>query len=139
MKKNHLIKRGDIYYASLDPCEGSEQKGIRPVVILQNNVGNKCSPTTLIAPLSTKKCLNLPTHILIDNVDKIKPNSIIMLEQIRVIDKSRLLSYINKLSKEQMEQIDNSILISFQIKNSSSFDKTNIDFKRRTNKWKKKM
>lgn len=134
MKKNHLIKRGDIYYASLDPCEGSEQKGIRPVVILQNNVGNKCSPTTLIAPLSTKKCLNLPTHILIDNVDKIKPNSIIMLEQIRVIDKSRLLSYINKLSKEQMEQIDNSILISFQIKNSSSFDKTNIDFKRRTNK-----
>ena len=109
------------------------------MVILQNNVGNKCSPTTLIAPLSIKKCLNLPTHILIDNVNKIKPNSIIMLEQIRVIDKSRLLSYINKLSKEQMDEIDNSILVSLQIKKSSSFDKSVIDFKRRTRKWKKKM
>ena len=139
MKKNRLIKRGEIYFASLDPCIGSEQKGIRPVVILQNNVGNKCSPTTLIAPLSTKKCLNLPTHILIDNVNKIKPNSVIMLEQIRVIDKSRLLSYINKLSKEQMNEIDNSILVSLQIKKSSSFGKSVIDFKRRTRKWKKKM
>ena len=115
MKKNQQIKRGQIYYAKLDPGIGSEQKGTRPVVILQNNVGNKCSPTTLIAPISTKKCLNLPVHILIDDLDKIKPNSIVMLEQIRVIDKSRILSYINKLSNKQINQINNAISISLNI------------------------
>lgn len=86
------IKKGDIYYANLDPTIGSEQGGIRPVIILQNNQGNKCSPTVLIAPL-TKKDNNktkIPTHINICKNEFIKHDSIILLEQIKVIDKKKI-------------------------------------------------
>ena len=113
MKK---IVKGAIFYADLDPIIGSEQKGIRPVIIIQNDMGNKHSPTVLAAPVSTKKDKILPTHILIKQFDKIRQDSIVLLEQIRVLDKSRLKGYMGTLDDETMEQVNNAIKISFELK-----------------------
>ena len=88
------IKRGEIYYADLSPVRGSEQGGIRPVLILQNDVGNKYSPTTIVAAITsrtTKACL--PTHVSF-TADFMKAESIVLLEQIRTIDKERLANYV---------------------------------------------
>lgn len=112
MKK---IIKGAIFYADLDPTVGSEQRGCRPVVILQNDTGNKFSPTTIIAPVTTKKDIELPTHILIKQFDKIRPNSIIMVEQIRVIDKKRLKGFIDILNEEQLREVNAAILKLFDI------------------------
>lgn len=83
------IVKGAIFYADLDPIVCSEQNGIRPVVVIQNEMGNKHSPTVLVAPISTKRDKILRTHILIKQFDKIRHNSIVLLEQIRVLDKIR--------------------------------------------------
>ncbi len=107
MKK---IIRGAIFYADLDPIVGSEQKGIRPVVVIQNDTGNKFSPTTIIAPITTKKDIELPTHVLIKQFDKIRPNSIVMVEQIRVIDKTRLKGFIDILNEEQLIEVEEAII-----------------------------
>lgn len=107
MKK---IIKGAMFYADLDPTVGSEQQGCRPVVILQNDTGNKFSPTTIIAPITTKKDVELPTHVLIKQFDKIRPNSIIMVEQIRVIDKKRLKCFIEILNEEQLKEVDAAVL-----------------------------
>lgn len=113
MKK---IVKGAIFYADLDPIIGSEQRGIRPVLIIQNEMGNKYSPTVLVAPISTKRDKVLPTHILIKQFDKIRHDSIVLLEQIRVLDKSRLKGYMGILDSDTMEQINNAIKISFELK-----------------------
>lgn len=85
-----MINRGDIYYANLSPVLGSEQGGLRPVLILQNNKGNKYSTTIIIAPISSKLTKNpIPTHVTI-NCDALEKTSVILLEQIRTIDKIRL-------------------------------------------------
>ncbi len=110
------IVKGAIFYADLDPIIGSEQKGIRPVVIIQNEMGNKHSPTVLVAPISTKKDKILPTHILVKQFDKIRHDSIVLLEQIRVLDKTRLKGYLGLLDKETMEQVNEAIKISFELK-----------------------
>lgn len=110
---NNKIVRGAIFYADLDPIVGSEQNGIRPVLIIQNNIGNKHSSTVIIAPISTKKKLNLPTHILINGL---KSNSIIMLEQIRVIDKKRLYEFVDMLTESEMQEVDKAIAISLGLK-----------------------
>ena len=110
------IVKGAIFYADLDPIIGSEQKGIRPVVIIQNELGNKHSPTVLVAPISTKKDKILPTHILVKQFDKIRHDSIVLLEQIRVLDKIRLKGYLGLLDKETMEQVNEAIKISFELK-----------------------
>ena len=112
----NTISKGDIYYASLDPIVGSEQNGTRPVVIIQNDIGNKYSPTVLVAPLTSKvkSKRNLPTHVLIDS-NHIKRNSIVLLEQIRVLDKSRLISYVDTLTKEEIRKLDIGIIKSFNI------------------------
>ncbi len=107
MKK---IIKGAMFYADLDPTIGSEQQGCRPVVILQNDTGNKFSPTTIIAPITTKKDVELPTHVLIKQFDKIRPNSIIMVEQIRVIDKKRLKGFIDVLNEKQLKEVDAAVL-----------------------------
>lgn len=107
MKK---IIKGAIFYADLDPTVGSEQKGIRPVVIIQNDTGNKFSPTTIIAPVTTKKDIELPTHVLIKQFDKVRPNSIVMVEQIRIIDKTRLKGFIDILNEEQLKEVDEALL-----------------------------
>lgn len=112
MKK---IIKGAVFYVDLDPTVGSEQKGCRPVVILQNDIGNKFSPTTIIAPITTKKDIELPTHILIKQFDKIRPNSIVMLEQIRTIDKTRLKGFVEVLNEEQLKEIDKALIKLFDI------------------------
>ena len=112
----NAISKGDIYYASLDPIVGSEQNGTRPVVIIQNDIGNKYSPTVLVAPLISrvKSKPHLPTHVLVKS-EHIKHNSIVLLEQIRVLDKSRLISYVDTLTKEEIKKLDIGIIKSFNI------------------------
>ena len=107
--------RGEIYYADLDPVIGSEQGGMRPVLILQNNVGNMYSPTVVIVPITSRMTKNeLPTHVKI-SAEVLEKNSIVLLEQIRTIDKCRLDNYIGKVTAEEMKMIENALLISVGI------------------------
>jgi mRNA interferase MazF len=110
------ISRGDIYYADLSPVIGSEQGGIRPVLIIQNDVGNRYSPTVVVAAITSKigSKKPLPTHITL-NTKLLDKNSIVLLEQIRTIDKSRLGKYIGKLDEKYMKGIDRALLISVGI------------------------
>lgn len=114
---NRRIKRGDIYYANLYPIIGCEQDGIRPVVVIQNEMANEYSPVVLIAPLTSRvdSKPKLGTHVYVDRNGKITHNSIILMEQIRVLDKSRLGSYICTLNKEKLQEIDKALICSFQI------------------------
>ena len=116
MKRN--ITRGDIFYANLDGTIGSEQSGIRPVIVVQNDVGNKYSPTTIIVPLTKKVRLkiNQPTHFWINPFGNIRFDSIVLTEQIRVIDKSRLKEKIGVMNDKAMQEIDNKILIALGLK-----------------------
>ena len=105
--------RWDIYYSDLRPVVGSEQGGIRPVVILQNNVGNRYSPTVIAAPITSRRKTNLPTHVSINRqVDKLRCNSVILMEQIRTIDKSRLMDRIGVLNDYEMQQVNQALGIS---------------------------
>lgn len=107
------IKRGQIYYAELSPVIGSEQGGNRPVVILQNDKGNHYSNTTIIAAITSELDKNhLPTHVIF-TADGMKKKSMVLLEQIRTIDKSRLESYVGAISDKTMKQIDHAIIVSF--------------------------
>lgn len=110
------IKKGDIFYCSLSPVKGSEQDGDRPVVVVQNNLGNRFSPTLIIAPITEViKKQSLPTHIFIPKNSCLKYDSMIILEQIRTIDKSRLISYMGHLKKNQIQKIDNALINTFSI------------------------
>lgn len=112
------IKRGDVYLADLSDANGSEQGKIRPVVVIQNNRGNKYSPTTIVACLSSKVYSkhHLPTHYLLPEGLGLKYKSMVMCEQIRVLDKSRLIKKITKLDKRHMMHIDRRIKISLDLK-----------------------
>ncbi len=117
---NNNVKRGEIYYANLSPVAGSEQGGIRPVLILQNDTGNKHSPTTIVAAITSIKTkakakANLPTHVPF-TANCLKSESIVLLEQIRTIDKSRLNEYIGKIDKKTMGAVDKALITSFGIK-----------------------
>lgn len=111
------IRRGDIFYADLSPVVGSEQGGIRPVLIIQNDIGNKHSPTVICAAITSKmNKAKLPTHIEIDaHKYKIVKNSVILLEQIRTIDKQRLKDMVCHLDKELMNKVDEALKISFEL------------------------
>lgn len=109
-----LIKRGDIFYADLNPVVGSEQGGIRPVLVVQNNVGNKHSPTVIVVPISSVRKKNLPVHIQI-NCSELPKNSTILAEQIRTIDRSRLRKYVGSLNRELMNEIDGILKISIGV------------------------
>ena len=110
------IKKGDIYYATLNPAIGSEQKGERPVVVLQNDCGNKYSPTVIVAPLTeVLKKETLPTHIIIPKTRFLKYDSMLLLEQIRTIDKIRIKSYLGKLQSFQLQEIDNALIKTLSI------------------------
>jgi len=111
--KKKKIKRGDIYLGDLSPTIGSEQSGKRPVVVLQNDIGNRYSPTVLVAPITSKSKKKLPTHILINNIKNLRHDSIILLEQTRVLDKSRLKNYISQLTDKEMKEVEKAISISF--------------------------
>lgn len=109
-----VIKRGDIYYADLSPVIGSEQGGVRPVLIVQNNIGNKYSPTVIISAVTSQiNKAKLPTHIEISAEDFGLPrDSVVLLEQIRTIDKKRLKEKIGRFDKELMEEVDECLKIS---------------------------
>lgn len=109
------IKRGDIYYADLSPVVGSEQGGVRPVVIVQNDMGNKHSPTVIAAAITSKTSkTKLPTHIeVFADQNGLSKNSVILLEQIRTIDKKRLKEKMGHLKDETMEEVNRAINISF--------------------------
>ena len=113
------MNRGDIYYTDLNRTIGSEQAGLRPVVILQNDTGNEYSPTVIVAPITSKinsKAL-IPTHVFIKPLKNngLKQNSIVLTEQIRTIDKMRLDYYIGKLNDIELHSIDKALIISLGI------------------------
>ena len=111
-KWRKTMKRGDIYYADLNPVLGCEQGGLRPVLVIQNNIGNRCSPTIIVAAISNKNRNDkLPTHVCI-NVNKLRSSSIAMLEQIRTIDRIRLKSYIGSVNHEVLKNVDMALTIS---------------------------
>lgn len=112
-----VIKRGDIFYADLRPVVGSEQGGIRPVLIIQNNIGNKHSPTVICAAITSRmNKAKLPTHIEIDasSYDLVR-DSVILLEQIRTIDKRRLKDKICHLDQELLDQVNQALKISLDL------------------------
>lgn len=113
------VKRGDIYYADLSPVVGSEQGGLRPVLIIQNDVGNRYSPTVIAAAITSRMGKNrLPTHIDIhaDQVGLAK-DSVVLLEQIRTLDKRRLKEKMGHLDERMMVQINSAIAVSFGLGN----------------------
>ena len=109
------VRRGDIYYADLSPVVGSEQGGVRPVLIIQNDVGNKYSPTVIAAAITSKiNKAKMPTHIeLSANEYGLNKDSVILLEQIRTIDKRRLREKIGRLDENVMCRVNNALYISF--------------------------
>lgn len=110
-----IVKRGDIFYADLSPVIGSEQGGIRPVLVVQNDVGNKYSPTVIAAAITSKiNKAKLPTHIEIDAKEYgLSRDSVILLEQVRTIDKQRLREKIGRLDDLEMDKVNEAISISF--------------------------
>ncbi len=105
-----VYRRGDIYIANLNPFKGSEQGGIRPVLVLQNNDGNLYCPTLIVAPLSSKlKKPNLPTHFLLKKGRGLMTDSIVELEQIKTIDKCRIRRYIGRITRTQMAGVEEAI------------------------------
>lgn len=109
------IHRGDIYYADLSPVVGSEQGGLRPVLIVQNDMGNKHSPTVIAAAITSKKYKTpLPTHIKVDaDGCGLQKDSIVLLEQIRTLDKSRLKDRMGALNTPEMKKINDALSVSF--------------------------
>lgn len=111
------ISQGDIYYADMEPHIGSEQGGKRPVVVLQNNIGNRHSPTLIVVTVTTRteKKKNQPTHVLVDSNPAFEEPSMILLEQIFTIDKSRIERFMGYASKAEMLRIDMALLVSLAL------------------------
>ena len=115
------VKRGDIYYADLSPVVGSEQGGIRPVLIVQNDVGNQFSPTVIAAAITSRRYkTNLPTHIRVNAQGSgLARDSIILLEQVRTLDKKRLKEKMGSLEHADMTRVDRALSVSLGIGASS--------------------
>lgn len=115
-RPERTVHRGEIYYADLNPVVGSEQGGIRPVLILQNEVGNWFSPTVIVAAVTAKGGkARLPTHVPVGTGCGLRQPSLVLAEQVRTIDKSRLLERVGSLSPEEQKQVDRALLISFAL------------------------
>ncbi len=110
-----IVKRGDVFYADLSPVIGSEQGGVRPVLVVQNDVGNKYSPTIIISAITSQiNKAKLPTHIEISATEfGLNKDSVVLLEQIRTVDKRRLRDKIGHFDDELMEKVNEGLLISF--------------------------
>ena len=107
------VRRGNIYYADLSGATGSEQDGIRPVLIIQNDTGNKYSPTVIAAAITSKeKRSDLPTHVCLGIDFGLRESSIVMLEQIRTLDKSRLGRYVGSIDDKTMQSVEKALTIS---------------------------
>ena len=111
------INRGDIFYADLSPVVGSEQGGIRPILVIQNDIGNKYSPTVIAAAITSKLAkAKLPTHIELPKEEYHLPkDSVVLLEQIRTLDKTRLKEHISSLSPFKMQEVNRAMLISLGV------------------------
>ena len=119
-----LVKRGEIYYADLSPVVGSEQGGVRPVLIVQNDVGNRHSPTVIAAAITSRlDKTRLPTHINIRAADTgLAKDSVVLLEQIRVLDKSRLGEYIGHLEAGRMKDVEYAMAVSLGLFDDSGIE-----------------
>ena len=109
-----IVKRGDIFYADLSPVVGSEQGGIRPVIIIQNDIGNKYSPTIIVAAITSQiNKAKLPTHVEISSEEYgLNKDSVVLLEQIRTVDKKRLKEKIGHMTEKDIQKVDEALLIS---------------------------
>lgn len=110
------IRRGDIYHADLNPIFGSEQGGYRPVLIIQNNTGNKYSPTVIVAAITSKPKTKLPTHVPLKGIAGLEKHSVVLLEQLRTIDKRRLDDYVGTLDRQLMLKVDKALRSSTGVK-----------------------
>ena len=119
------ISRGDLYYADLRPVIGCEQGGIRPVLVIQNNVGNQHSPTVIAAAITGRKGKHrIPTHVQINReCCGLQINSLILLEQIRTLDRKRLREYIGCLDDRMMQEVDQALIISLGISMNGTIEK----------------
>ena len=115
-----IVKRGDIFYADLSPVVGSEQGGIRPVIIIQNDVGNKYSPTVIVAAITSQiNKAKLPTHVEISSEEYgLNKDSVVLLEQIRTLDKRRLKEKIGHMTDNDMEKVDKALEVSVGLSKS---------------------
>lgn len=110
------MKRGDIYYADLNPVVGCEQGGVRPVLVIQNNLGNRHSPTTIVAAITSKVEKGaIPTHVDV-KVEGLSRSSIVLLEQIRTIDKTRLRTYVDTVEQDALLKIDKALVTSLGLR-----------------------
>lgn len=111
MKENWIYRRGDVYLANLDPYIGSEQGGTRPVVVLQNNTGNYYCPTLIVAPITSKagKKPSQPTHYYAERIRGLELPGMVLLEQIKTIDKRRVKKYLGRMTRQQMDEIGEAI------------------------------
>ncbi len=108
-----MVKRGEIYYADLSPVVGSEQGGVRPVLVIQNDVGNRYSPTVIAAAITSQlNKARLPTHIELDTTTGLPRDSVVLTEQLRTLDKQRLKDKIGALSPEAMHKVNNALMVS---------------------------
>ncbi len=112
-----MVKRGELYFADLSPVVGSEQGGVRPVLVVQNDIGNKYSPTVIAAAITSKlNKAKLPTHIELSGKEYgLEKDSVILLEQIRTIDKTRLKEKIGELNSIKMNQVNKAMMISLGV------------------------
>ena len=115
MRKDWVYRRGDLYLADLSPVTGSEQGGIRPVLVIQNNIGNFYAPTLIVAMITTKKKTFQPTHYRIEKLHILPHPSIVLLEQLRTIDKHRIMQYLGKLDEKEMAGVDKALLVSLEL------------------------
>lgn len=119
------LKRGDLFYANLDPVIGSEQGGTRPVLVVQNNIGNRFSPTTIVVAAITSRMdkTPMPTHVRLECVPGLERNSLLLLEQIRTIDRKRLKGYIGTLDEHLMAKVNQALSISVGLSAEQSIQK----------------
>lgn len=117
LTKDWVYRRGDIYYVDLNPVIGSEQGGSRPVVVIQNNSGNRHAPTLIVAMITSKTSKNgqLPTHYLLKENPALDEPSVVLLEQLRTIDKRRVREYLGRTSKREMLAIDKALVKSLSL------------------------
>ena len=109
------VRRGDIYHANLNPVFGSEQGGCRPVLVIQNDKGNYHSPTVIVAAITSRRKSKLPTHVRIRGIRRLDKSSMVLLEQIRTIDKKRLGDYIGRVNHRQMQKVNEALRISIEV------------------------